>query len=1054
MSSKKRESGSEMLGESIDYSGPFTPFPEEVNLISTVQVPNDNRFYIQCKLISESMTGLLDSGANITLVNSDNVLKKLGIPISPTTTTVITAGGERHKAEYYAEIPFVFQNQCKIIPTLILPGFTHSLLLGITFWHAFNIVPSICQPISTEVLNVESNGNTPGEQAEETNNPISLTEDQSQALERVKKEFPLTVENKLGRTHLLAHDIDTGDATPVKQNFYTYSPYVQKEIESELDRMLAADVVQTSRSPWNSPIVTVKKPNGKTRICLDLRRVNKLTVKKDAYPLPHISGILGRIQGTNFISGIDLKDAYWQIPLTKNTQEKTAFTVPGRGLFEYKVMPFGCATGSQTMSRLMDLVLGKDLEPKVFFYLDDIIVVTDTFDEHIRVLSIVAKRLKEAGLTISIEKSRFLIPSIEFLGYVIDQNGLHVNPNKVSCIVNYPVPKDVREVRRFLGMTGYYRRFVDNFAQIAVPLTNLIKKGKGKLIWTAEANVAFNKLKEALISAPVLTSPDWTQMFTIHADASDHAIGAVITQGDEGQEKPIAFMSRKLIGSQYRYTTTEKECLAVILAIEHFRGFVEGIHFKVVTDHASLVWLRNMKFKSNRLARWLTWLECFDFEVHHKKGKLNVVPDALSRLYGVSDDPEVCIVDIVPEEDPKYVVLRRDIQLNPKEYPTMVVLGGKVYRHCKSTKPHDQDFEWKLFVPKTDVEKVLFECHHEPTAAHFGLNKTLERVKLNYYWPDLAKDVYEYVSKCAICKAIKAPNYCIRNPLVCHAVPQRKFEVIAVDFISHLPRSKKGNTAIFVMVDLLTKFPLVYVARQADAKTMCEFLEATFLLFGTPRVVISDNGKQFESNLFNELLEEYKIQSFLTPYHHPQANPCERVNRVIVTSICAFHAKFHLDWDINLPAIMAAIRSAVHESTKYSPYFLTFGQEMCLSGQYAPNLSDDNVQSVNDRNEANKRLLEIVRKNIYDAQQRQKKYYDRFSAPKEYQVGENVYRQNYRLSSAKDKYSHKLDHKFIPCTVEEKLGSGCYLVKDFGTGKLGRYHANNLKPGLKIPQTS
>ena len=437
------------------------------------------------------------------------------------------------------------------------------------------------------------------------------------------------------------------------------------------------------------------------------------------------------------------------------------------------------------------------MEPNVFVYLDDIIVVTETFEEHKRILKEVAKRLKDAGLTISVEKSRFCLPEMKFLGFVIDHRGLRVDPEKISCIMDYPTPKTVKDIRRFIGMAGYYRRFVPNFSQLSAPLTDLIKS-KGKIGWTEKADKAFNELKSRLIETPILTAPNWEKLFTIHVDASDFALGAVITQGEKEEEKPIAYMSKKLVGAQRRYTTTEKECLAILTAIEHFRGYIEGTRFRVVTDHAALTWLNSIQVKTGRLARWIARLSCFDFDIVHKKGKLHVIPDALSRNENADEPNTIFTVNIVPEDDPDYVVLRRDIQLKPKDYPNYQVMGGKIYKYCPSNKDLvDKDFEWKLYVPQSDIPRVLCECHCSPLSPHFGYMKTLAKVKLEYYWPTINKDVKDYVSKCNICAAVKYPNFKNRPPMKPHSIPRRKFEVICVDFATVPVRSKAGNTSFF-----------------------------------------------------------------------------------------------------------------------------------------------------------------------------------------------------------------------------------------------------------------
>jgi hypothetical protein len=374
---------------------------------------------------------------------------------------------------------------------------------------------------------------------------IQLSEEQKVALEAVKATFPESTPEHIGCTDLIEFVIDVGGHAPVNQRQYEVSPYILEKVKAEVKRMEKMGVVaRCSSSPWSSPFVVVPKQDGRLRLCIDLRRINAITQNIDAYPLPNVSTILANMQSTKYISAVDLKDAFWQIPVAEETQKILCFKVPGDGLYQIKRMPFGAVTAAQHMVRLMDIAMGHDLEPYVFVYLDDIIIITPTFEKHLEVLGQVSDRLTKANLTISMDKSRFCMSEMKFLGFVIDERGIRVDPEKVSCIARYPVPQTLKEVRRFHGMASYYRRFVPNFAHVAGPITDLTASAKKKIEWTQLHQDAFDKLKEYLITAPILTTPQWHLMFTIHTDASDYAVGAVLTQGEEDDERPIAYMSK------------------------------------------------------------------------------------------------------------------------------------------------------------------------------------------------------------------------------------------------------------------------------------------------------------------------------------------------------------------------------------------------------------------------------------------------------------------------------------------------------------------------------
>ena len=358
------------------------------------------------------------------------------------------------------------------------------------FWNLFRIRPIICESIETEkIINVS--------------NSHALNTEQVQSLHRILKHMPFSKEGILSKTNLIKHTIDTGEAKPIKQSQYIISPFVQKDVHLEIDRLLEIGAIHPCKpSPWNNPMICVRKPNGKVRLCLDARKLNAVT-KKDAYPQQQINRILAQLQGTRVLSAIDFSDAFLQVELDLESRPKTAFSISGKGYFAFSRMPFGLCNSGATLCRLVDQVLGCDLEPYVFVYLDDIIIATDSLEQHFCILREIGKRLTEANLTISIDKSRFCMKELSYLGYIIGQNGIRPNPEKTAPIHNYPVPKNVKEIRRLLGMAGWYRRFIPNFSTITAPLSELTKKGR-KFEWTDKTNQSLQCIKHALISEPLM----------------------------------------------------------------------------------------------------------------------------------------------------------------------------------------------------------------------------------------------------------------------------------------------------------------------------------------------------------------------------------------------------------------------------------------------------------------------------------------------------------------------------------------------------------------------
>uniref|UniRef100_A0A1Y1MIJ6 RNA-directed DNA polymerase n=1 Tax=Photinus pyralis TaxID=7054 RepID=A0A1Y1MIJ6_PHOPY len=859
----------------------------------------------------------------------------------------------------------------------------------------------------------------------------------------------------LGRTHKVTHHINTEGAAPIKQRYHSMSPYMLEHLNKEIDSMLEQKVIKPSTSPWCSPVVMVRKKSGEFRLCFDGRKLNAVT-KHDAFPLPHVQDILDRLRDARYISTIDLKKAFWQIPLDDESGEKTAFAVPRRGLFEFTVLPFGLHNAAQTLQRLMSHIFGPELEPNIIVYLDDIIMISKTFSQHISLLEEVGKRLKNAGLTINFEKCEFCKPSLKYLGYVVNKYGLHTDPDKVETIVKMPIPRNSTEVKRFLGMSSWYRKFIPEFSTIAEPILATIKgkvRKKQAIKWTPEAEEAFNKLKQLLTSAPILVSPDFAKMFHIQTDASDVGIGAVLAQGDGEDEKVIAYASRTLSGSEKNYSATEKECLAVLFGIQKFRPYVEGTRFKVITDHHSLQWLNSIKDPSGRLARWSMKLQQHDFTVEHRKGKENVVPDALSRA-----PLEVAWIDITTIQPDKWIrKMTTRIKESPDKYPIWRVEDNLLYKFVPNNHGIESNLvEWKLVIPTEKRVEVLRMCHDEPTSAHLGSYKTFHKVAEKYYWPKMKSDVKKYVAKCKICQSNKTSQGVRAGLMGLEKKINFPFQLLSMDLVGPLPRSYKGNTSLLVICDWFTKFVFLHPIRKATSAAIIKYLEDhVFLTFGTPQIVACDNGPQFTSAIFKKFMKEYGIEKiWYNAVYHPQANHAERINRVVTTAIRSYVRDDHKKWDENISKIAHAIRNAKHEVTGYTPSFLNFGRTIPCSGQYYGRLKnfppeeltiENREKTVFEINELSEIYRDVTSK-LSKAYLKNQKQYNLRKRPLKFQVGDPVWKKNYVLSDAAKNFSAKLADKFIPGIVKKVTGQLTYQLEDITGKDMGNWHVKDLKP--------
>lgn len=978
-----------------------------------------------------------------------SLLRDIGVKLMPSPVSGCMVANNQYSCVLGSvNVPIKLEGKVVVLNILIMPELSHAIVLGMDFWLAMGIVPDL-----------RGSSWTFGRSCPELCSVASvisqdvLTEAQRRCLEELTTKYSKLFTERLGCTDLVEHQIVT-EAEPIRLRPYRYSPVVQENIDKEIDQMLKDDIIEPSDSAWSFPVLLVPKPNGKWRFCVDYRQLNRVT-KKDAYPIPFMASILDKLRNARYLSSLDIKSAYWQVRVGKDSREKTAFTVPGRGLYQFKKMPFGLTNAPATWQRLADRLLGAKMEPNAFVYLDDIIVVSDTFEKHLELLGNIFERLLSAGLTLSEDKCQFCRPELRYLGYVVDRQGLHVDPEKVAAVLNIPTPKNATEVRRLVGMASWYRRFVANFSTTIAPLTALLGKHK-KWHWSEECEKSFRTIKNALASAPVLTCPDFTRPFMVQTDASAYGIGAVLSQEHDDGEHVICYISRSLSRVERNYSTTERELLAIIFACEKLRPYLEGYHFKVITDHHSLVWLHNLREPTGRLARWVMRLQQFDFEVIHRKGKDHIIPDVLSRSV-----PEVAEVDpqIQRGQDRWYDGLRERVRDDPLHFPQWRYQNNTLYKYVTCSYPtlrEEHEF-WKEVLPKYRRREILQANHDDALAGHGGIYKTYERVKRKYYWPKMRADVARYVRNCPVClanKAVLQPPAGVMGQL---PRPERPWEAVSIDLFGPLPRSVHGYRFVLVVLDTFSKFPLFFPIRTATASMVSKIIEEhIFLFFGCPRYVVCDNGVQFRSHLFTGLCERYGIKIIFTPAYHPQANPVERVNSVLKTMLRCYIEDNHRNWAQLLPKVGCAIRSSVHEATGLTPYFINFSREYVSSGDQheLPDFADEPPQDSLLRSRELAKVFKDVQKRLQRAHQRSKQRYDLRRRPLNLRVGQTVYRKNHVLSDATRDFTAKLAPKYVgPFTVKRKLSPLLYELVDEQNRPKGTWHIKDLKAKPPDPET-
>jgi len=867
-----------------------------------------------------------------------------------------------------------------------------------------------------------------------------LTTEQKDKLLQVLEEFGTVFDNERtgGANGLkVKHRINTGDHLPISQRAYRVSPMERQIIRDEVDKMLGKGIIQPSESPWSSPVVLVRKKDGSWRFCVDYRRLNKIT-KKDVYPLPRIDDTLDSLKGAKYFSSIDLYSGYWQIEVDEADREKTAFITP-EGLYEFKVMPFGLCNAPATFERTMDNLLRNFKWTMCLCYLDDIVVFSETFEDHIIRLRTVLQCIQKAGLILNPKKCLFGAREIKILGHRVSSAGIRPDADKIKAVKEFPTPKNTQDVKSFLGLCSYYRRFIKDFCHRAQPLQELLK-GDSRFHWGVEQRQAFEDLKEALTSDPILGLYDENCPTKMHTDASGYGIGAVLIQIQKGEEKVIAYASRALMKAEKNYSTTERECLAAVWAINKFRPYLFGKPFTIVTDHHSLCWLANLKDPSGRLARWALRLQEYDITIVHKSGRKHQDADSLSRNPVEQSDQNETEVAAISQfnlafeqlQDPDLArIITGKISSATSGYK------GKHYEIvngilCK--KNYDPSGKkWLPIIPKHLRKEILAHFHDAPTAGHLGFLKTYDRIRKRFFWPGLYRSVRRYILHCRECQRRKSPPQQPSGRLISIPPAEVPFQRIGIDLLGRFPKSIQGNKWIIVCTDYMTRYVITKALPTAAAPEIAKFiLEDVILKHGAPRVIITDRGQVFQSKLVSELIKLCNTTHRMTTAYHPQTNGLtERFNKTLGDMLSIYVDVEQKNWDEILPFVTFAYNTATQETTGYSPFFLLHGREaettLDTMLPFCPDdMDDDYVQNAINRAEEARQLARI---RTLKAQEKDSQRYDSRHRMVNYKPGDLVW---IFTPVRKVGLSEKLLKKYFgPYKVLRKLSDVNYEVEDF-----------------------
>ena len=889
----------------------------------------------------------------------------------------------------------------------------------------------------------------------------------------------------VGRATLVEHRIRTGDHPPIRQAPRRLAPHRRQLVDTEVDKMLEGGTIEPAEGPWASPVVLVKKKDGSMRFCVDYRRLNQVTVK-DAYPLPRIDDSLDTLAGSCWFSTMDLVSGYWQVAMAPEDREKTAFSTH-RGLFQFTVMPFGLCNAPGTFERLMEVAMRGLQWSSCLVYLDDIVVFSRDFESHLQRLGDVLGRLEDAGLKVKPSKCHLARRKVSFLGHVVSEEGIQTDPRKVEAVKDWPSPASLTEVRSFLGLAGYYRSFVPDFATVAKPLTALADKGR-TFHWSEECEVAFLELKRLLTQSPILGYPEDEGQIVLDTDASDTGLGAVLSQVQRDREVVLSYGSRTLTKPERNYCVTRRELLGIIYGLRKFRHYLLGRHVLVRTDHAALKWVMAFKEPEGQVARWLQVLGTYDYTVEHRPGKAHGNADGLSRIpcrqCGMGDEDtkavEACRAvtrqgardpDVAMEVRAEWVADQRADPVLGRVYtwketettPLATEIGGEGYalKALVAQLPRLEIREgllgrwwfvpgtvksFQILVPEKRREEVWTSCHGGGVTGHMGRDRTLRRCQERFYWPDFRRDLTYWVATCPRCLERKPPPH-PRKAKMGHVPVGLPMERMAIDIMGPLPETIREMKYIVVVVDYFTKWAEAIAIKNQEAATVARALVETVVCrFGAPSALHSDQGRNFQSRLFRKVTDLLEMSQTRTCAFNPKSDGLvERCNRTIEALLSAVVADDHSDWDDKLPYVMSAYRSSVHSTTGVTPNMMMLGREtaapLSLLYPLEEEVGEGSEGYVAKLQMQMARAHEHAREEIKTSVARQTRNYDRRAVDRPIEIGAVVY------------YHHPIKHSGVspklqrfwtgPWEVTAQIGAAVYEIKKDRTKKV--VHFDSLK---------
>lgn len=812
----------------------------------------------------------------------------------------------------------------------------------------------------------------------------------------------------------LTHD------TPVFCRPRRLSHYERTAVQKIVADLLAQKIIRPSTSPYASALVLVRKKSGEIRKCVDYRPLNKITVR-DNHPLPLISDCLDHLGGKKYFTLLDLKSGFHQIHMHPDSMKYTSFVTPD-GQYEYLRMPFGLKNAPPVFQRFINNTFRDLIEAnKLVIYLDDILIATEDFNDHIEIISDVLTQLKRHNLELRLSKCKWAMSELDYLGYRANPSGILPSKTHLQSIENYPVPRNRKQLQSCLGLFSYFRRFVCDFSKIARPLTELLRKDV-PYDFSNECSDAFATLRNKLITSPVLAIYDPAAETELHCDASSLGFGSVLMQRQPDRKlHPVAFFSKTTSSAESKLHSYELETLAIVYSLQRFHTYLEGIPFKIITDCNSLAQTLNNRSNSAKIARWSLLLENYNYTIIHRSGTAMNHADALSRCQITAAVSELDIeaqLSVAQDRDPTVSKLRT--RLETEELSDFILRHGVVFHKSPSNNP-------QLYVPDEMIDNIIRTTHEK--IGHLGVDKCCEQLRKQYWFPQMRNRVENFIRNCLKCIIYSAPAR--KNQRNLYNIPKgdEPFHTLHIDHLGPLPSVRSKRRYLLVVIDAFTKFVKLYPAANTSTAGVCRALGQYFDSYSRPMRIISDRGTCFTSSEFTEFLKNRSVEHIKTAVSSPQANgQVERVNRVLrpIFSKLSDPAD-HSDWTKYVPHVEYALNNSVHRSTGQTPSNLLFGTEQRgrVIDELTEYLSDEYTPSSPDFSEIRRKANE----NIEISQNYNLRHFRKTHAePLKYNCGDYVVIRNVDTTAGTNK-------KFIPkyrgpYIVRKVLPHDRYIVSD------------------------